>query len=133
MSESAGDATPRPLADREVGSTTHHVTLPVLAATLATLLVLTFITVAATWFDFGGSLNLWIAIIIATIKATLVALYFMHLRYDRPFNAVILITALLFIMLFIGLALMDSAQYRPDVQAWRDVDPSRYAPELKKP
>ncbi len=111
----------------------HHVSLWVLAATLGTLLVLTFITVAATWVNFGGSLNLWIAMGIATVKATLVALYFMHLRYDRPFNSVILITALLFVLLFVGIALMDSAQYGPDVQSWRDVDPSRYAPELKQP
>lgn len=120
-------------AHREVG---HHVPLWVLAATLAALLVLTFITVAVTrvaWLDFGPTINLWIALLIATIKATLVALYFMHLRYDKPFNGVILICALLFVMLFCGLALMDSLAYRQNVQEYRDVDPARYAPALQQP
>ena len=43
--------------------------------------------------DLGG-LNLWIAMAIATVKATLVVLYFMHMRYDRPVNAIVFVTAL---------------------------------------
>ena len=69
----------------------------VLAATLTALLVLTFLTVAVSWIDFGA-LNLWIALLIAAAKATLVVLYFMHLRYEKPFNAVVLICALLFVI-----------------------------------
>ena len=38
-----------------------------------------------------------IAVGIATVKASLVALYFMHLRYDQPFYAIVLLTALLFL------------------------------------
>jgi cytochrome c oxidase subunit IV len=102
----------------------------VLVGTLIALLVLTFVTVAATTIDLGGSLNLWLAMIIATVKATLVALYFMHLRYDKPFVAIILIVALLCVLLFVGLTLLDTVQYHADVQSWRDVDPSHYAPEL---
>ena len=111
------------------GHVEQHVSVRVLAATLATLLILTLLTVAATWYDFGA-LNLWIAMIIATVKAILVALFFMHLRYDRPFNAVILAMALLFVLIFCSLTLMDVAQYQPNVQEWRAEDPSRYAPDL---
>ncbi len=108
-----------------------HVTLRVLTATIVTLLVLTALTVGATVIDFGGAANLWIAVFIATVKATLVALYFMHLRYDRPFNAVVFVAALLFVLLFVGLTLTDTLQYRSDVQRYRDEDPSRYAPALE--
>jgi len=96
-------------ADRGVA---HVVPLWVLLAVWAGLLVLTYLTVTATYVDFG-KLNLWIAMIIATVKASLVALYFMHLRYDHPFYGLILIAALLFIVLFIGLVLVDTAALLP--------------------
>ena len=62
-----------------------------------------------------GSLNLWVAMAIATLKASLVLLFFMHLRYDRPINAIVFFGTLLFVLLFIGLALMDSAAYHADL------------------
>ena len=42
---------------------------------------LTVITVAAAQFDFG-ILNVPIALLIASVKASFVALYFMHLKYE---------------------------------------------------
>jgi len=48
-------------------------------------------------------------------KASLVALYFMHLRYDRPFLAIVFVTSLVFVMLFVGLALMDTVEYQPEL------------------
>jgi cytochrome c oxidase subunit 4 len=62
-----------------------------------------------------GRLNLFVALFIATIKAFLVALYFMHLRYDRPLHGVIFLFGLFFVMLFVGLVLMDSAAYGPEL------------------
>jgi len=94
----------------EVG---HVVGLPILFGVLGALLVLTIATVAATWFDLGR-LNIWIALVIAVVKASLVVLYFMHLRYDKPFNAMILIISLSFVVLFIGLALTDTRSYLPE-------------------
>lgn len=92
----------------------HVVPLWVLGAVWLTLVCLTVVTVAATWVDLGR-LNLWVALAIATVKASLVALYFMHLRYDRPFNAVVFVASLLFVMLFLGLALIDTGQYQPEL------------------
>src|SRR5512147_1252962 len=92
----------------------HILPLKVLVAVWVTLLVLTVVTVAVTKVDLGG-LNLWIAMIIATVKGSLVVLYFMHLRYDRPFNAIVFVSALLFFALFAGLALTDTAEYRPEM------------------
>ncbi len=111
-------------------SAAHHgPSLPLLAGVLVALLILTWVTVAATWFQLG-TLNLWIAMAIATLKGTLVALYFMHLRYEKPFNAIILISALAFVLLFIGITLQDTVHYQPNIQALRDVDPNEYAPAL---
>ena len=48
---------------------------------LLVLLVLTGITVGASFVDLG-SLNVWIALIIASIKASFVLLFFMHMKYE---------------------------------------------------
>jgi cytochrome c oxidase subunit 4 len=96
----------------------HVVPLPVLLAVFTTLLVMTLLTVAVTWFNLGNW-NLIIALGIATFKAALVVLIFMHLRYDNLFYAVVFITALLFVALFLGLTLLDTFQYQPDIQAWQ--------------
>lgn len=92
----------------------HEVPWPLLAATATALLILTWLTVAATWVDLG-SLNLWIAMFVATIKAALVCMYFMHLRWDRPFNIMVLVGSLLFVLLFVGFSLTDTAAYRAEV------------------
>ena len=54
----------------------------------AGLIVLTAITVAVSYFDLGP-FNLIVAMSIATIKAALVAMWFMHLRYDSGLHALI--------------------------------------------
>ena len=93
----------------------HVVPVRILLTVALALVALTWVTVAATWFDFGRMGNLWIALIIALVKSSLVALYFMHLRYDRPFNAIVLISSLVFVILFIGLALWDSSTYQHEI------------------
>jgi caa(3)-type oxidase subunit IV len=45
-------------------------------------------------------------------KAALVILYFMHVRWDSLFNGIILISALAFVMVFIGVTLMDTTEYK---------------------
>jgi cytochrome c oxidase subunit 4 len=102
--------------DQHVG---HIVPMRILIGVWLVLLMLTALTVAVVLVDLG-KLNLWVAIGIATLKASLVLLYFMHLRYDSPFNAIIIITALMFVMLFVGFALMDSRAYQPDIQTWQE-------------
>ncbi len=85
----------------------HVVPLWLLAAVFGTLLLLTGATVAAAQIDLGN-LNLYLALAIAGAKATLVILFFMHLFWDRPFNAMIFVGCLLFVSLFIGIVLTDS-------------------------
>ena len=90
----------------------HVATLKTLCATGGTLLFLTIVTVLATKVDFGANINLGIAMAIAVIKATLVILFFMHLRYDRLFHSVVFVSAILAASLFVGFTLMDSNQYQ---------------------
>ena len=101
----------------------HIMPLPVLGAVFAALIVFTVLTVSATRFDLG-SWNLVVAMAIATVKASLVVLYFMHLRYDHPFNAIIFIAALVFVTLFISLTLLDTLQYQPDIQTYQQTHPA---------
>ena len=96
------------------GNGGHIVSGRILLRVWGALLVLTVVTVAATWIDLGG-FNLTLALLIATVKASLVALYFMHLRYDRPVNSLVLGAAILFLAIFIGIALMDTIEYQGDI------------------
>jgi len=96
----------------------HIVPARVLLAVFAALILLTLVTVAVTWVDLGD-LNLWIAMFIATVKASLVALYFMHLRYDKSFCTIVFLASLVFVFLFIGVVLLDTLQYQPDIQQWQ--------------
>ena len=101
----------------------HTATIKTLIATGGTLLFLTVVTVLATKIDFGGSnINLAIAMVIAVTKATLVILFFMHLRYDRLFHSVVFVSAILAAMLFVGFTLMDSGQYQ-NTNLWNESEP----------
>lgn len=96
------------------GAHGHVVPATVLLAVWGALMALTVLTVAATWVDLGA-MNLVVALAIATIKAALVVLYFMHMRYDRPFHAVVFVGSLAFVALFVIFALLDTAAYRPEM------------------
>lgn len=90
--------------------TTHHgpkKPVRVYLLTLTTLLILTAITVLVAQFDLGAA-NVFAAIAIATVKATIVALFFMHLLHDRPMNSIILCTALVMLGLLLSFSFMDS-------------------------
>ncbi len=90
----------------------HVVPLWLLAAVFAALVVLTALTVAVAQVDLGN-VNLYLALTIATVKALLVVLFFMHLFWDRGFNAMIFIGCLLFVSLFIGITLTDQRASDP--------------------
>jgi cytochrome c oxidase subunit IV len=93
----------------------HAVPRRVLLVVYLILIVLTGVTYGASRVDLGPA-NIFVALGIAVLKASLVVLYFMHLRWDSPFNAVIFIAALFFVALFIGLALLDSKTYQPSLK-----------------
>jgi cytochrome c oxidase subunit 4 len=75
---------------------------------LAALLGLTAITVAAAGIHFSSpTVNVVAALGIATLKASLVALFFMHLRHDKPMNALIFLVGLAVLGSLLMLTLVD--------------------------
>lgn len=70
------------------------------------LVVLTALTVAVSRVDLGSA-NTVVALVVATIKAALVVLFFMHLLYDDKFNLVVLLASLLFVTVFFTPTLID--------------------------
>ncbi len=93
----------------------HVAASKVLIGTWVALMILTVITVTATKIDLGPSYNLALAMAIAVVKATLVVLFFMHLRYDKLFHSVLVVGGILAAALFVGFALMDSGQYQQTI------------------
>ena len=71
-----------------------------------TLLILTAITVGASYINFGSG-NVVIALTIATIKGCIVALIFMHLLHDKPVNAVIAVAGFIFLGIFLLFDFLD--------------------------
>jgi len=74
--------------------------------TLVGLLILTGITVGASYINFGSG-NIVIALTIATIKASIVGLIFMHLLHDKPVNAVIAVAGFIFLGIFLMFDFLD--------------------------
>ena len=90
----------------------HILPLQVYLRTLGMLLGLTVLTVIVSRFDFG-SFNVIVALIVASIKALLVALFFMHLKFE---NRVILLFALypvILLFLFVGSNVLDVVDRKP--------------------
>lgn len=105
------------------GSASHHhdeiahvMPVRLLLGVWGALMVLTVITVAVTSVDLGSRINLTVAMAIATVKAGLVATYFMHLRWDRPFHTLVFLGSLLFVSLFISMTLLDKSEYERDIE-----------------
>ena len=94
------------------GAVHPHVMSPrTLVGVYVALVILTVLTVAITKVSFGN-FNVGVALAIAVIKAALVILYFMHVKYDSPFIGLIVIVALMFIAVFIWFAMQDTSEYK---------------------
>ena len=84
-----------------------HIVPPrVYFAIFAALMVFTAATVAAAFMDLGP-FNLAVALVIATVKATLVVLYFMHVRYSSRLIWVIFASALFWLAILFALTFSD--------------------------
>ena len=78
----------------------HIVPIKVYTNVILALLGLTVLTVASAQVDFGW-FNVLIAMGIATVKAALVLLYFMHLKYDDRLYLVIFLTGVFFLIVIL--------------------------------
>lgn len=83
--------------------------LPTYFAVFFALLVGTALTVYASSLDLGR-FNAPVALTIAGIKATLVALFFMHIKgASEKLTKLVVISALFFLLLLLGLTMTDYA------------------------
>lgn len=85
---------------------THVIPTRVYYRVFAALLILTGLTVAVALFDLGEG-NVVVAISIAVIKATLVVLFFMHVRYSSRLIWVFASAGVVWLILLIGLTVGD--------------------------
>ncbi len=85
----------------------HIVPVRIYITIFLALMVGTAITVWAGRQDFPGPLNVIIALTIAVIKATLVVLYFMHVRYSARLIWVIVASALFWVGILFALTFSD--------------------------
>jgi cytochrome c oxidase subunit IV len=71
------------------------------------LLVLTVVTVAVAFQHLGDPWNDIIALAIACTKATLVVLFFMHVKWSSPMVKLSVASALIFLALLLGITWSD--------------------------
>ena len=85
-----------------------HIVYPRVYVTIfLVLLVGTGLTVLAAFQDFPGPLNAVVALTIAVVKATLVVLYFMHVRYSSRLIWLVIAAALFWLTIMFALTISD--------------------------
>ena len=84
----------------------HVVSPKIYVVILLALLLGTFLTVFAALRDFGPW-NIVIALAIATTKATLVVLYFMHARYSPKRTQIVILCAVFWLALLLFMTMSD--------------------------
>jgi cytochrome c oxidase subunit 4 len=84
-----------------------HIVSPKIYVTIfLTLMAGTAITVWAAYHNFGA-FNIVIALVIATFKATLVVLYFMHARYSPKRTQLVIVCSIFWLAIMLVLTLAD--------------------------
>lgn len=105
------------MTDHKPAPNNHHIIpLWIYLSVAAILLIMTGVTIVAAQFDFNHltgfeSMNFVIAMVIASFKASLVALIFMHLWFDNKFYLFALLSGIGCLMIFIALTMSDT-QFR---------------------
>jgi cytochrome c oxidase subunit 4 len=93
--------------DINVAASDHHVfPIKTYLGVFAALLVLTVITVAVSYMDLGPA-SLYVALLVAFIKAAFVVGFFMHLRYDSTFHQLLFFSSGVFILIMFGFTFID--------------------------
>ena len=77
-------------------------------AIFAALMVLTVVTVAAAFVNVGP-FSAAVALGIATLKATLVVLFFMHVKYNSRLTKLIVVSGFFFLVILVALTMTDYA------------------------
>jgi len=98
-----------------VAEHSEHIVSPAIYITIFLALIAgTGLTVWAAFQNFGP-FNIVIALGIATIKATLVVLYFMHARYSPRRTQLVIVCAIFWLAIMLTLTLSDYQTRRPSL------------------
>jgi cytochrome c oxidase subunit IV len=87
-------------------SAEHVVPIRIYVIIFATLLVLTAVTTAVAYVNLGP-LNVVVMLLIAFFKASLVILYFMHVRFTSRLTQIAAVSGFAWLVILIGLTLSD--------------------------
>ena len=102
----------------------------------AALMVLTGVTVAVWKADLSQAARVIVALSVAVVKAALVAIFFMHLWEERGVARLVLVISSLFVVLLIGLTLVDNVTRFPYAnppysETWKDAPFQRAEPPMQ--
>jgi len=86
----------------------HEIGPKILIKVWVTLTILTLLTVYVSTVDLGGTLNIIAAMVIASIKASVVAYYFMHLKFEDKLTWIYALYPLFLLFLLIATTIMDT-------------------------
>lgn len=84
----------------------HIVPVSTYVAVFVALLILTALTTGMAWVDMGRW-NLVVALVIAVCKASLVVLFFMHVKYNKGLSRITMIAAIFWLGLLMTFTLAD--------------------------
>lgn len=113
----------------------HVGSVPFYAAVFVGLLFLTALTVGQSYVDLG-KLNLAAVVLIASLKATLVILFFMHIRHDHKFNGLMVVGCIAFIGVFFVYTFNDvghRGEFDSDSSVWVNPRNGELAPGSMEP
>jgi cytochrome c oxidase subunit 4 len=84
------------------------------------LLILTGLTTGVAFIDLGAEFNTIVALTIAVVKALLVILFFMHVKYSGGLTKMVIVAGFFFLALLIAFTLADelTRNWSPQVHGW---------------
>ena len=98
-----------------------HVPMSTYWIIIIALMVLLIVTVIAAFLPLGP-LNMPVAMLIASIKATLVILYFMHVKFSSRLTKVFVAGSFLWLLILFGMTFMDyqTRDWLSNSRGWND-------------
>ena len=113
----------------EEHSATHHVSLATYLVIFAALMVLLVVTVAAAFYVNLGAANILVALLIALVKAALVVLFFMHVKYASRLTKIFVSAAFLWLAILVAITFSDyfTRGWSPVSRGWVEKETGRPA------
>lgn len=104
-----------------------HPTVGLYLGVFVALLLLLGVTVWVAELDFGRW-NFPIAAGIATIKAVLIMLFFMQVRYSTPLTRLVAVAAILWLAILFGITMSDYMTRPTGQMQWQQPDDTQFGP-----